>query len=312
MSAAKSLSILSAIDFLIRIETGPDAGKVYRIFPPKVDIGRDPALQIVVNDPKASRKQCSITIKDEVILNDHSGRQTTFVNGQHANNHSLKPNDIISFGETQIRFLAKAREQKAPAVKQQQAAVTAQIAAEKKKAKLRFHIFLAGAVLVGALLYLLEEDPTKPSKTLTTAEELKKQQEEGEIRRQELRENLKEKRKLDNADYLMSVEKHFVQGFRDLQTQNYGRALDAFGTTIATDSSHSRAVQYAKIAERNRQDRVDRHMRDGMKYKEKLMYDRCESEFEKAMILINDKRSQKYSIAKGQLDECRLLNAGGR
>ena len=114
MSAAKSLSLLSSIEFLIRIEKGPDKGKVYRIHPPKIEIGRDPATQIVVTDPKASRKQCSIIIKDDVLLVDESSRGTTLVNGQNFSKHKLMPGDLISFGDTEFQFMAKSVNKAAP------------------------------------------------------------------------------------------------------------------------------------------------------------------------------------------------------
>ena len=307
MSAAKSLNLLNSIEFLMRIESGPDAGKVYRIFPPKIDIGRDPSLQIVVTDPKASRNQCSILIKDDIILKDQSSKGTTLVNGNHFSEVSLKPGDIISFGETKIQFLAKSVEKKT--VKPQIPGSSQN--GEKKTSKKMFHMFLGILVLLGVGLFLMEDPVQTIEEQLVTRSDLDKQIDESKQKQDEMKDIAKTKRKLNKRRYLFSVERHFISGRRDLQTGHYGRALDSFGTTMATDNNHSQAKQYSRIAKKKRTDLIDTHMRDGVKYKQKVMYDRCISELEKAMVLINNKKTQKYRIAKTQLEECRVLKSGG-
>ncbi len=161
-------------------------------------------------------------------------------------------------------------------------------------------------------VFLLEEPPQAQSpENLATTEDLKKQIEESEERMSLVRESRAEKRKLNNKEYLYNVENHFIAGFRDYQNGQYGRAVDSFGTTIGVDQGHVRAQLYRKTAQKKRADLIDTHLRDGQKYKDKMMFNRCATEFEKAIILINNKNSKKYDLARTQLEECRLLKTGG-
>ncbi len=80
------LNIYKNIDFLVKIEMGPDAGKTYHIRPPHITLGRDPQCQILLSDPKVSRKQCMIKFDNDIICVDLSSRKTTLVNGQPGNN----------------------------------------------------------------------------------------------------------------------------------------------------------------------------------------------------------------------------------
>lgn len=313
MNVAKSLSLLNSIEFLIRIEKGPDAGKTFRIYPPKIEIGRDPSLQIVITDPKASRKQCSIIIKDDVLIKDESSRQTTLVNGQKFKEHLLKPGDIISFGETQIKFLARSLAPKPKAA----ASIAGQVAknpisVEKQQARKRFHLFLGIIFILVVGLFFMEETVPIAEEQLVTKDQLVKQVEDSETRQTDFKETFKERNKSEEKRYLFSVENHFIKGFRDLQTGNYSRAIHSFGTTLASDRNHQRALQYSKIAKKKRMDLIDTLMRDGIKYKEKVMYKRCMAEFRKAIVLINNKNDQKHKIAQTQREECRLLRSGGR
>ncbi len=109
MNALKQ-NLFKAIDFLIRVEKGPDAGKAYRIQPPKITIGRDPRCQITLTDPKVSRQQCSIKFSNNVICEDLSSRKTTLVNGQPCGKTVLRPGDKISFGQTVIVFQTRTSE----------------------------------------------------------------------------------------------------------------------------------------------------------------------------------------------------------
>lgn len=308
MSTAKSLSIQNSIEFLIRIEKGPGAGKVYRIFPPKVTIGRDASSQIVTTDPKASRNQCSILIKDDVILKDNSSKGTTLINGQSFKEQALKPGDVISFGDTKIQFMVK------PAEKNKSNPQLAGIATpgtNKKNTKPGIRILFGVIILLAAGLFFTEDPVKTVEEQLATRAELDKQIEASQQKQTEIKDIAKSKRKLKKKRYLFSVDQHFIAGFRDLQNGQFGRAIDSFGTVLASDSSHQKAQQYSRIAKKKRMDLIDTHMSDGIKYKQKIMYDRCIAEFEKAKVLINNKKTQKYRIAKTQLEECRVLKSGG-
>lgn len=307
MSAHK-LNFFKAIDFLIRVESGPDAGKAYKIQPPHITIGRDSQCQITLTDPKVSRKQVMIKFDHSITCVDLSSRKTTLLNGSPAHNQALKPGDTLSFGNTSLKFLTKTNPNAQP---QLSGNIKRPENKEKEAAKKRFTFFIVTIAVLASLLYFLDSNPVaQNSQKLISQEEVNKQIEESRERTSLLRESYNEKKKLSDKNYMYNVEKHFISGFRDFQNGQYGRAIDSFGTTIATDQSHVKAQQYSRTARKKREDLIDTHMRDGVKYREKLMYNRCAAEFEKAIILINDQNSKKYELALTQLKECRLLKTG--
>lgn len=306
MSALK-LKLFDAIDFLIQVESGPDKGRVYRIRPPKIMIGRDPKSQIVMTDPKVSREQCLIQFGQDIVCLDLSSRKTTFINGNPCHNSKLKPGDVITFGDTSLKFITRTRPEAKP---QLLGADPNQMgrSLDSDAGKKRFQQFLVVVVLLALGLFLLQEEPIENKKTeLLTQEAVNKQINESRERMSQIRDSKEEKMKLSQQKYLFDVETHFVSGFRDFQNGQYGRAIDSFGTTIATDQNHSRAKQYARTAKKMRGDLIDTHMRDGSRYREKMMYKRCAAEFEKAIVLINDVNSDRFRLGKTQLEECRML-----
>ena len=309
MNALKQ-NLFKAIDFLLRIESGPDAGKAYKIQPPKITIGRDPRCQVTLTDPKVSRQQCRIVFASNVICEDLSSRKNTFVNGQPCGKTILKPGDKLQFGNTVIEFSTQTNAQAQPQLSGPKVSPEKQVEQENKQKN--FRIFIGAIAILGFIFFLLEQpDEVLPEEKLATSADLKKQIEESEERTAIVREQRAKNRKLNNKDYLYNVENHFIAGFRDYQNGRYGRALDSFGTTIGVDQGHTRAQLYSKTARKKRADLIDTHLRDGQKYKDKMMFNRCSAEFEKAIILINNKKSKKYDLAKAQLEECRLLHNGG-
>ncbi len=311
MTAAKR-NIFKAIDFLIKVQSGPDAGKAYRLQPPKIVVGRDPRCQISLSDPKTSRKQLVITFNNNVMCEDISSRKTTLINGKPCGKTILRPGDKISFGQTTMIFETKANEKAQPQLASAKPATDEEL--EKKQGQKRFRMFMIAILVLAGGLFLLEDPPEElPEEKLATNADLQKQIEESKERMALIKEKAENQPSILAKDdkYIYSVERHFISGFRDFQNGRYGRALDSFGTTIATEPDHTRAQLYSKTARKKRADLIDTHLRDGQKYKAKLMYNRCAAEFQKALVLINNVNSKKYKLAKAQFDECNLLKAGG-
>lgn len=310
MNALKQ-NLFKAIDFLIRVEKGPDAGKAYRIQPPKILVGRDPRCQIALTDPKVSRQQLAIHFKSNVECVDLSSRKTTMVNGKPCGPKTiLKPGDKISFGQTVMVFQTQANSNAQPQLSG--SAPPSAESLEKKKGQKNFRLFLGVIVVMMFTILLLEEsEQVAPEENLATIADLNKQIEEGEERMSLIRERRAEKRKLTDEKHLYNAENHFIVGFRDFQNGRYGNAITSFRTTISVDKAHTKAQLYSKSAQKKRADIIEIHLRDGEKYKAKLMFNRCAAEFEKALILIDNANSKKYQLARTQLEECRLLQTGG-
>ena len=94
---------------LILVENGAHKGRSRRLDPPgPYVIGRDPAVEIHVPDPMASRRHCLIELKDGAfLLRDLGSSNGTLVNGQKLEEHPLKAGDRILAGETLLTFLGE-------------------------------------------------------------------------------------------------------------------------------------------------------------------------------------------------------------
>jgi len=326
MSAAQALDIYKAIDFQLRIESGPDAGRAFRIYPPEITIGRDPKCDVTLKDPKTSRVQCKIVFGNSIVLTDMSSRGTSLVNGRKFSTHNIVPNDVIAFGETRIKFVAQSKTN-LPAVKGSQAAASQRTAPSRQPLqrglprpgmsappkKNYMPMILIVLLLVAGVGFLLTSTGGSAAKQdlLTTSEELARQAEESREFQEKLETSYKDKLKTSRAAYQVAVQQHYIRGFRDFQAGNYGRAIQAFNSALAKDPNHTRARRYLQLSIQRREEKIEKHMLQGEKFKEKLMYDRCMSEFEKVLVLLNRPQNPKYILSKERLNECTILQSGG-
>lgn len=108
MSAAPALP-RTGFKFTVSIRTGPDAGAMYQLLPPRVSIGRDPQCNIPLRDPKVSRQAAIIEFTPErITIQDISNRGTLFVNNQNVVSQSIKGGDVIRIGDSEFAFVVEA------------------------------------------------------------------------------------------------------------------------------------------------------------------------------------------------------------
>ncbi len=108
MSAAPALP-RTGFKFTVSIRTGPDAGAMYQLLPPRVTIGRDPQCNIPLRDPKVSRQAALIEFTPErITVQDISNRGTLFVNNQNVVSQSIKGGDVIRVGDSEFAFVVEA------------------------------------------------------------------------------------------------------------------------------------------------------------------------------------------------------------
>jgi len=85
-------------------------GEVQAVFPVHNDgliIGRDPANEITLQDPRVSKKHAEVTCyQDELIIQDLDSRNGTRVNELRVKTHALTPGDIIRIGRSSFLFMA--------------------------------------------------------------------------------------------------------------------------------------------------------------------------------------------------------------
>ena len=88
------------------VVAGPDVG---RSFPlengQKLAIGRGPASDTQLNDPRISRAHCQVSVDGgKTLLLDSGSSSGSFVAGEKVTQCELKPGDVFQVGDSQIRY----------------------------------------------------------------------------------------------------------------------------------------------------------------------------------------------------------------
>jgi pSer/pThr/pTyr-binding forkhead associated (FHA) protein len=72
----------------------------------RLGVGRNPANQIVVDDPSVSREHAAIVpVGNDHILEDLASANGTFVNGTRMSRRILQNGDVVEFGAFSLRYL---------------------------------------------------------------------------------------------------------------------------------------------------------------------------------------------------------------
>ena len=90
---------------LLTALAGPEQGQVFRILKPMTVIGRSTACDFVLSDPLVSRQHCQIMLgMGGVNLRDLGSTNGTLLNGTRVSESPLRNQDILSVGNTRLRF----------------------------------------------------------------------------------------------------------------------------------------------------------------------------------------------------------------
>lgn len=173
--------------------------------------------------------------------------------------------------------------------------------------RLRFYMIIA--ILGLGLAWLLNSgsDKKNQEKGLKTVEEIEKEIQSSE----ENLENLVSKRSFANEaekTRYKEAQVHYLEGFRDYQKGQYGRAIKSFETALAIDANHALAARYKRLAEKSRDEVIALLMIEGRSYRDKTMYGRCSAALEKVLDALPNVDDIKYRQAKTLKDECDLLH----
>ena len=94
------------LDGRLVAETGPEAGRVYRLDKAVVSLGRDPGNDVVIRDRYVSRRHAEIRWDGrDYVLHELGSRNGTQVNENRLTApHRLVPGDVILFSDLRLAF----------------------------------------------------------------------------------------------------------------------------------------------------------------------------------------------------------------
>ena len=303
--------------FTISIRQGPDKGASYQLLPPKVTLGRSPDNHVVLSDPKISRLAAVIEFTPELItVTDLSNRQSLFVNGQPTVSASIKDGDSIQIGETEFTMNVDAM-----ALNQQgQILVPPQSVGPRPAPfasaplpraqgggnRLVFYAVILG--IAGGIWWFVSSSPAmkKQGVVLRTNDAIEKDTQSSTDRTEEI---IKKRSFASDEERTRfeEAQKHYLEGFRDYQKSQWMRAMRSFETALAIDPDNQLARRYYKLSEKQRDEQISNYSLEGRRYKEKHMYARCTSAFEKVMEAITNKDDAKFKEADALRKECEAL-----
>lgn len=304
-------AVLSQYHFLLQILEGSGKGQSFRIFPPRVSIGRVDC-NIIINDPKVSRTQCILYFKPEgIALEDQANKGNTIVNEKPVQKVILQHKDILQFGDTKIQFIIQDPNFDAEKNKKNFEVIQGKKDDAKEKKSSPMFYFLVVIIVLLLALILLSTTKKQELPALKTQAEINKEieastkiQEEIRLKQSQVPQAIQESKH--------EAQKHFIRGFRDYQNEQYSRALEAFRTALSLDPDHEMSKRYKTLSTKKRQELIDKQMELGEKYKSKNMYDRCAASFEAVLYIINNRKISKYQLAREKMLECQLLKGGNK
>lgn len=99
----------AGIAALLTFETGPFAGRIVAVPSQMITVGRAPDNDVVVGDPATSGHHGRIDVRgDSFWISDLGSTNGTLVNGEPVIEKQLSDGDLISIGQSTIRFTLEA------------------------------------------------------------------------------------------------------------------------------------------------------------------------------------------------------------
>ena len=329
MNAAMAMP-KTGFKFMLTVRDGPDTGATYQLLPPTVSIGRGPENNVSLNDLRVSRQAAVITFSmEEIIITDLSNRHSMMINQVQQSETPLKDGDMIFIGETELLFNVEAiplhMMQPPAAMGNHSPSAFAvpegltlsphpgvpgpppTIDNSARNKKIRFYAIVGLAV--GGFVWMMNSQDIKPTKDhgLKTVQEIEADLKGSEQRQEAIVKKREFKSDMEQTRY-EEAQHHFIQGFRDYQNGQWGRAMRSFETARAIDPKHELAGRYYQLAEKQRDEMVAMLILEGRRYKEKSMYARCSASLEKALDAIPNKQDVKFKSNEAIKKECDLLS----
>lgn len=287
---------------VLKILTGKNKGKQFRLLGAKVLIGRSPDCDIILKDnPSCSREHALIRYNHQekiYIIESLNPQNPVVVNKKTIQSHNLKRKDEISIGSLLLEFFNQSQRPSSNQgyqqlhkdhLKQQQA---------KKKKTIRI-FFIGLIVAIGLILFSkTESNKQQAKKGLKTEEDI--------LREIELVEELNQKeiQKQKVSHTSKQARKIFLKAFRDYRKGHYYRASKQFEHCLTIQKQNKLCKSYANKSKTQLQKLIQRKVVLGKSYKDKKQYAACVYTFKGVEMMIQDADSPVFKEARAYKNLC--------
>lgn len=295
---------------------GPDKGHCLVLFGDTVFIGREDC-QVSLNDKNVSKKHAEIGWKgNHYTIRDLGSSNGVVVNGQKVHEAKLSPGDIFMIGLSvfEVYKPGSTRKTESPQVSALTRHRTATAANDNKDqqqakmAKQRLIVYALVAFLFYIAFFSADEGPkeTFRQRAFIQSENDEPVRPKKKLKPDELQEALKEyvpNYSIDTPQRKDS-EIFFRNGVRELQNNNYRRAISAFETALTVDSSHDLAKIYLQITKKSLEREIDAAMKAARRAEKSLRYKEARMHYDNVLrMLEGDQNNPKYVEATDALQK---------
>lgn len=307
--------------FFLEVISGNDKGEKFQTVSNKVSIGRAKDNDIVLKDPKISRKHAILYVTPEglQITRVHENRQI-FVGRHNVANAILELPSLITLGKTKIRITEQSRlpinqpihnldeNSRIPARTAPNVPLNTSpnlFAVRTNNSKTRFYVIVA--VLIGGMSFLLSDSQKEDEEEneLVTEEQQERQISSIKEKSDALRRSQQQTGR--NSPQYRQAKGFFIQGLRDYREKNYLRAIDYFNGALALFPDHALSQRYLNQAHGKQNELIQLTLLDANDHYEKKRYKQARASYEQLLYLIRDKNNKVYRQARERFEECGLI-----
>ncbi len=291
---------------------GDERGKIFELALERVTIGRSKDNNIVIISEAISRSHASVLKKGDCwVIEDLESKNGIQVNGEKLKSAELKNGDIIQIGDILFRFNDKNNLVPISQKISKGLSNYRKISLKPSKGKkINIRIIIWVTILAVGIVYLLSGsgEESVSDKTLIdkiSSEKVFEKFKEMFINERRIIESPpgleeyigKAQREMDKLDWgnaeLIEAEKEFKKGRRELEVENFHRAIEHFKTALTLFRGHSLAEIYLKISYKRMEQAARKQFEVGRQYFDSLQYQRAIFHFTQVVDLLSYKKNDK-------------------
>ncbi|PIT99317.1 MAG: hypothetical protein COT74_09945 [Bdellovibrionales bacterium CG10_big_fil_rev_8_21_14_0_10_45_34] len=291
---------------------GVDQGKVFDLKEGLNFAGRSLDNDIVINDPKTSRKHFVLNVSvGQVHFKNLSPQNEILINGKFLLEGRLEPGTLILLGDTQIKIQTSNLMKAIPfgglpveKPKNQRVSLSTppkQVSKQSPANPIKYAIY--AAILIGVGYLVLNSPSTIPQTSNPGAETeaISPSEDASSTLLRELSASGK-----DTQNYT-EAQAAFIRGFRDYREGNYRRAADSFGAALSLYPTHQLAQKYLALAQRKHDELIQNTMVEARRLFEQGSLRKSQAKYKLVVILLQDPNHSLYKEAHDKFNEIELL-----